>query len=31
MTEKEFKKLFYQTVNHDMLFQNEEHTDNIIQ
>ena len=29
--EKEFKKLFYQTINHDMLFQNEEYSDNIIQ
>lgn len=27
--ESEFKQLFYKTVNHDMLFQNEEHTDNI--
>lgn len=27
--EKDFKKLFYQTINHDMLFQNLDHTDNI--
>ena len=27
--EKDFKKLFYQTINHDMLFQNLEHSDNI--
>lgn len=27
--EKEFKKLFYQTVNHDILFQNLNHSDNV--